>query len=358
MASRTVRGDRPRPRAPLATAWRGPAGRVTNLALLTALLLAFATGLGAVATGSATGRWVVIAHGIVAMAVVLLVPWKGRVVRRGLRRHRLTRWLSLLLAGLVVTTLLAGLGYTTGLVRTVGGVLVMWIHVAAALVLLPLAVWHAIARRPRPRRADLSRRSLLRAGLFTGAAAGLYLAQTAVVTVAGLPGSRRRFTGSYEAGSFDAAAMPSYSWLDDTTPVVDPDRWRLAVDDGRTTRSLALADLAAFGTRVRATLDCTSGWYAEHDWAGVPVRALLPHPGEARSVLVRSSTGYWIRLPVADLDRLLLATTIDGKPLRPGHGYPVRLVAPGRRGFWWVKWVDRLELSRTPWWWQSPFPLT
>jgi DMSO/TMAO reductase YedYZ molybdopterin-dependent catalytic subunit len=35
----------------------------------------------------------------------------------------------------------------------------------------------------------------------------------------------------------------------------------------------------------------------------------------------------------------------------------VRLVAPGRRGFWWVKWVTRVEVVDAPWWLQSPFPL-
>jgi DMSO/TMAO reductase YedYZ molybdopterin-dependent catalytic subunit len=35
----------------------------------------------------------------------------------------------------------------------------------------------------------------------------------------------------------------------------------------------------------------------------------------------------------------------------------VRLVAPGRRGFWWVKWVRRIEVVDEPWWLQSPFPL-
>ena len=45
-------------------------------------------------------------------------------------------------------------------------------------------------------------------------------------------------------------------------------------------------------------------------------------------------------------------------PLSVGHGFPARLVAPGRRGFWWVKWVDRIELQTTPWWWQPPFPVT
>jgi hypothetical protein len=337
---------------------RGPAARATNLAVLAVLVLALATGIGAVATGSSGGRWVVIAHGIVAVGVVLLVPWKGRVVRRGLRRARPSRWLSLLLAALVLTTVVTGIGYTTGLVRSWAGVLGMWLHVAAALVLLPLAVWHVLARRARPRRADLSRRNLVRVGLFAGASAGLYVAQTAVVGLAGAPGAGRRFTGSYETGSFDPAAMPSYSWLDDTTPVVDPRRWRLTVVDGRGGRELALTDLAAFDVRVRAVLDCTSGWFAEQDWAGVPVRALLPETGDARSVLVTSATGYWLRFPVRDMDNLLLATRVGGAPLRPGHGFPLRLVAPGRRGFWWVKWVDRVELSSTPWWWQSPFPLT
>jgi DMSO/TMAO reductase YedYZ molybdopterin-dependent catalytic subunit len=337
---------------------RAPTGRRTNLALLVALLLAVATGTGAVAAGTPRGRWIVIAHGIAAMAVILLVPWKGRVVRRGLRRARPGRWASLVLAALAVTALLAGLAHTTGVVRSVAGYRSMWIHVAAALALLPLAAWHVLARRARPHRADLSRRALLRAGLFAAVAAGLYAATTAVVTVAGLPGTRRRFTGSYELGSFDPAAMPAYIWLDDPTPTVDPDRWRLVVvdDDGR--REVTLADLAGYRVPVRATLDCTSGWYARQDWSGVPVAALLGDAGGARSVYVHSVTGYWVRFPVSDLDRLLLATHVGGAPLSTGHGYPLRLVAPGRRGFWWVKWVDRVELQATPWWWQPPFPVT
>jgi DMSO/TMAO reductase YedYZ molybdopterin-dependent catalytic subunit len=335
-----------------------PSGRVTNLWLLVALLLAFATGVGAVASGTAHGRWVVIGHGVAAMAVVLLVPWKGRVVRAGLRRRRATRWLSLALAGLTVATLLAGLGHTTGLVRSVGGVRAMWLHVAAALALVPLALWHVVARRVRPRRADLSRRRLLRTGLLGAAAAGLYAASTAAVSLAGAPGAARRFTGSYEAGSFDPAAMPNTIWLDDTTPTLDRDAWRLTVVDAAGTRTYGLAELARLEVTLRATLDCTSGWYAEQDWMGVPLAGLVRDTGSARSVRVRSVTGYWVRLPVRDLDGLLLATGVGGAPLSAGHGAPARLVAPGRRGFWWVKWVDRVELQPTPWWWQPPFPVT
>jgi DMSO/TMAO reductase YedYZ molybdopterin-dependent catalytic subunit len=332
--------------------------RFTNGSLLVALLVAFGTGAGAMAAGTASGRWVVIAHGVAAMMVILLVPWKSLVVRRGLRRRRPGRHASLLLAALLVITLLAGLGYSTGVVRSVGGLLGMWVHVAAALTLVPLVVWHVLARRVRPRRSDLSRRMVLRAAAIAAVAAGAYAVLSTAVVLARLPGARRRFTGSYETGSFRPEAMPTTIWLDDSVPAVDPGDYRLVVADAAGRRELSVADLAPVGPPVRAILDCTSGWYAEQDWSGVPVSALLRDIGTARSLLVHSITGYWVRLPVDDLDGLLLATAVGGTPLTPDHGYPVRLVAPGRRGFWWVKWVDRLELQAIPWWWQSPFPLT
>lgn len=101
------------------TQLKAPPSRITNLTLFVVLLAAFGTGAGATATGSERGRWIVTAHGVVGMAVILLIPWKGRVVRTGLRRARRTRWLSLLLATLAVTTVFFGVGYSTGLLRSV-----------------------------------------------------------------------------------------------------------------------------------------------------------------------------------------------------------------------------------------------
>jgi DMSO/TMAO reductase YedYZ molybdopterin-dependent catalytic subunit len=72
---------------------------------------------------------------------------------------------------------------------------------------------------------------------------------------------------------------------------------------------------------------------------------------------VRSATGYARRFDLASLPGLMLATHLDGAPLGPGNGAPVRLVASGRRGFWWVKWVTSVRPSDRPPWWQSPFPL-
>src|SRR5215470_8339723 len=166
---------------PLRTLLRSP-GRQTNQALLVVLLFAFGTGVATVAIGSPNGAWVAIGHGICGMAVVLLIPWKSRVVRGGLRRARLSRWLSLLLAALALFTLIAGLGYATGLVRSIAGKPGLWVHIAVALTLVPLVLWHVWARGIRPRRTDLSRRTLLRVGVLAVGAAGFYAADKAAIS--------------------------------------------------------------------------------------------------------------------------------------------------------------------------------
>jgi hypothetical protein len=330
--------------------------RTTNLALFGVLALAFVTGVVAQATGAQRGAWVAVGHGVVGLVVVALVPRKGRVAAGGMRRRRPSRWASVGLAALTLGTLAAGIGLATGLLGTVAGVEPLWVHIALALLLLPLLAWHVVVRPVRPRAADLGRRTLLRAGLLAAGGSVLYAGLEGAVRLAGLPGAQRRFTGSHLV---DAAAAPVTSWLDDAVPDVRGRDWRLTVVDAGGTRSLSLDDLVASGTTtVRATLDCTSGWYATQTWTGVPVAHLFQGVDPAhRSVRVRSLTGYDRYLPLADLDHLLLAVAAGGAALTPGHGYPARLVAPGRRGFWWVKWVTGVELSRRPWWAQSPFPL-
>jgi DMSO/TMAO reductase YedYZ molybdopterin-dependent catalytic subunit len=145
--------------------------------------------------------------------------------------------------------------------------------------------------------------------------------------------------------------------------VLDPAAWRLRVRAGEATREWTYAELAGFTDRVEAVLDCTGGWYARVAWEGARLDRLLPpgaleRAGSTASVVVASATGYRRRLPLADAGTLLLATRLDGRPLAAGHGFPARLVAPGRRGFWWVKWVVSVDLDPSPWWRQPPFPLT
>jgi DMSO/TMAO reductase YedYZ molybdopterin-dependent catalytic subunit len=332
-------------------------GRQTNQLLLVVLLLVYATGIAALSVGSSSGAWVAIAHGIAGIGVVLLIPWKSRVARAGLRRVQGGKHVSLILAALTLLSLAVGLGSASGLVRTIVGKRGLWLHIAVAFALVPVLVWHVVARRARPRRTDLTRRAVLRAAAVAVGAAALYVADEATIRLLDLPGARRAFTGSYEQASGRPDAMPTTVWLADSVPSIDPAQYRLSVVDGNGQRDLTLAQLSAYDTLMRATLDCTSGWYSDQDWTGVPLSMLLHRTHDAQSVYVHSVSGYWVRYPIDDLDRLLLATRVGRGPLSAGHGFPARIVAPGRRGYWWAKWVDRIELQTTPSWWQPPFPI-
>ena len=51
---------------------------------------------------------------------------------------------------------------------------------------------------------------------------------------------------------------------------------------------------------------------------------------------------------MAEARTALLATHIGEEPLSYEHGFPLRLVAPGRRGFEWVKWITPVEVLTEP----------
>lgn len=332
-------------------------GRRTNLALLGVVLLAVVTGALNFALGTGWVRWPTTAHGVIGLAAVVLSWWKVRIVGRGLERRTVaSTWPSLLLAVAVVTALVSGILHATGLVLRYGPLDDMQVHVGAALLTLPLLGWHVVDHRTWPRRQDLTRRNLLRSALLLGSAGALWGSVEAVNEFVGLPGSRRRGTGSFEEGSHQPQQMPSIIWLLDPRLDLDADDWELTVTNGDS-RRLSYAQVTAQQVTRTAVLDCTSGWWAEQDWTGAPVADLVgPVETPARSLLVRSATGYTRRFPLQDLPHLLLATAYEGAALAPRHGFPARLVAPGRRGFWWVKWVTQLEVSDVPWWRQSPYP--
>lgn len=335
-------------------------GRQTNLALGVLLIAAVVTGLYANTIGT---DWLLdpaTVHGAVALAIVLLAPWKSLIVRRGLHKRggpkgqRGRRAWSLILLALVLIVLGTGLVHSTGVTDRVGPLTIFQVHIGGAILALALVVVHFRAHPVKPRRTDASRRALLRGVGLTAAAGATWAAWEGVLAVTGARGADRRFTGSHDRGSGDPTAMPVTSWLDDRVQHIEAGEWSVRVGD----RDLDLAAIQALPQdQLDAVLDCTSGWYSQQRWSGVRLDRLL-EVGDAVSVDVRSATGYGRRFPTADLHRLWLVTHVGGVPLSPGHGFPARIVAPDRRGFWWVKWVVEIQPSMTPAWLQLPFPIT
>ena len=326
--------------------------RFTNLALIGLVALASASGLVAQGLGTGWGRAATIVHGVLGVSFLLLVPWKSRIVNSGLRRRRKGAVWSVALVVTVVITIGSGFAQMTGTVTSVGPLRMMQVHIGAAVASVALAVWHYVRHPVRPRSADLARRNLVRVAALTAGAGVVLAAWETVVGALGWPGGERRFTGSHERGSGIPAAMPVTQWFTDTVPRLD--RAELVVAG----RPLGPADLAALELdTVEATLDCTGGWYSAQEWRGVRLDRLLGEV-EGASIGVRSVTGYERRFPAADADKIWLAFEVGGAPLSAGHGFPARIVAPGRRGFWWVKWVESVEVSDVSAWFQTPFPLS
>lgn len=328
--------------------------RQVNLALEVLVLAALLTGVSSWAVGDRWGGWFVVGHGVAGVALVLLAPAKLRgSVRTGFRRGRSTRWISAAFGVMVLVTVALGVLHATGLWSGVGPWSALWTHSLVGFALVPLFVWHLVTRPVRHRATDLDRRAVVRSGLLLGAAAGVYVAQETTTSLTGLAGGSRRGTGSHEVASGDPTQMPTVSWFDDRRPdVTDADAWQLTIAG----RVVAINELRARTRPVPAVLDCTGGWWSEQSWDAVALADLLVDPS-GHSVRVRSATGYDRLFGLDALDGIYLAVGYGGEPLRPGHGAPVRLVVPGRRGPWWVKWVTSVEPDDRPSWMQPPLPL-
>lgn len=84
-------------------------------------------------------------------------------------------------------------------------------------------------------------------------------------------------------------------------------------------------------------------------WTGVSLKTLLDRAGvkpEAKWLVWEAADGYRESLALAELPpEALIAYAINGEALEPRHGYPTRLLLPGRYGMKQPKWITRITLS-------------
>ncbi|MDQ4018644.1 MAG: sulfite oxidase, partial [Actinomycetota bacterium] len=164
-------------------------------------------------------------------------------------------------------------------------------------------------------------------------------------------------------------------------PQVDAATWRLEVGGGvERPLLLSLDDLKARpATTLPVTLECAGNgrallephvksqpWLLEAvgtaEWTGTPLAPILEEAGIAAGATEVVFTGldrgvengveqdYERSLPLEEATRndVLLAYAINGQPLPPQHGFPVRLIAPGWYGMAQVKWLRAITLAAEP----------
>jgi DMSO/TMAO reductase YedYZ molybdopterin-dependent catalytic subunit len=329
-----------------------PRPRLVDWSLFALVVLVLVTGLVSLVSGSADRGWLFVVHGLAGLAITAFLFYKLRRVRYRVtgRAWTATTALSVLLATATLGALGTGVWWVFGGSLDLGPWGLLNLHIGLGLVVVPLLLYHLSRRYRPPARSDLEgRRTALQYGTVLVGAAAAWRLQQSANRVLDTAGAERRFTGSREDGSDAGNAFPVTSWVADDPDPVDADEWTLDVGGAvETPRSLSYADVDP-AHEDRVLLDCTSGWFSEHDWQGLSVGDLLDEAGasdDAAWVQFRSVTGYRWSLPIEEARGATLATHVDDERLSHGHGFPLRLVAPERRGFQWVKWVEGMRVTR------------
>jgi DMSO/TMAO reductase YedYZ molybdopterin-dependent catalytic subunit len=207
-------------------------------------------------------------------------------------------------------------------------------------------------------------------------------ADTSGITLEELQLSGRNHSIPLEALKHDVTPIGlHYLLIHFDIPKVDAETWQLEVG-GLVEKPLALtlADVKARPARTMpVTLECAGngralmeprplsqpwleGAVGTAEWTGTPLAPLLEEAGlaaEAQEIvfsgLDRGLQGdvehaYERSLPVAEAqrDEILLAYEINGQPLPPQHGFPLRLIVPGWYGMTHVKWLSSITAVAEP----------
>ncbi|MFP3462593.1 molybdopterin-dependent oxidoreductase [Arthrobacter globiformis] len=266
------------------------------------------------------------------------------------------------------------------LVGTAAGLVVLRLLVSRLWRLRAFPDSPADVAAKEPERPATSRRAFFGAAGLTAAAAGIAAAGGRLLSTARSNVARARESLRLPAPARPAAAVPAgvqsatpgvTPWLTpgndfyriDTAlsvPEIKAEEWELRVhglveqEVRLTFQDLLDADLVESHVTLTCVSNPVGGNLAGNArWLGLPIREVLkrarPTAG-ADMVLSTSIDGFSASTPLEVLqdDRdAMLAIGMNGEPLPPEHGYPVRMVVPGLYGFVSAtKWVVDLEVTR------------
>lgn len=146
------------------------------------------------------------------------------------------------------------------------------------------------------------------------------------------------------------------------TQRINDDTYLLRIDGMvDTPQSLTYGQVTSYPNVSKVViLDCVEGWSFVAKWTGVPVKTLLDDAGVqdgATTVIFYSEDGYSTALDLDYLvdNNIILGYKLNDVTLPQDRGFPFQLVAEGKYGYKWAKWVTGIEVTDEPYegYWES-----
>lgn len=192
----------------------------------------------------------------------------------------------------------------------------------------------------------------------------LFLTLSAILTLVSLPlsaCSRVTYTtvpGEVEATEFQGVKLTAIKdQLNNAlkgTQVINKDTYKLTVD-GLVDHPLSLsyADLQAYPQISQLMdLNCVEGWNFTAKWTGPALSAIFKDAGVKPDAVIAifytadDPKGYTsLDLKYLNDNNIILGMKLNDITLPPDRGFPFQVVANGKFGYKWAKWVTRIELS-------------
>ena len=98
------------------------------------------------------------------------------------------------------------------------------------------------------------------------------------------------------------------------------------------------------------TLFCVEGWEVKLLWEGIRINDLLDTVNiseNANTIIFHAYDGFTTSFPIDYIvdNNIMLAYKMNNVTMPPERGFPFQLVAEGKWGYKWIKWVTEIEVS-------------
>ena len=161
---------------------------------------------------------------------------------------------------------------------------------------------------------------------------------------------------SLDTSNLEITPLQEFNTMGLTDHVVNLKKWRLDITGKiKEPLSLSYSQVVGLPSIERKVLMICPGIFANHGkWKGIDMKSILEKVKLEEGITHVTFSGpnnryeKVERFPIEDVlsNKVFLAFSVNGKFLPQKHGFPLRVVAEGYYGDFWVKYVYKMKVEK------------